>query len=313
MRSKICSAAAGVVLALTVTFCAAGSASAASTKVATHNNYNWAGYLAQTGNKPTQINGAFVQPKITCAKNESSSVGFWVGVTNGTGGGTVAQDGTSAFCYKGVPGYYLWWETVGRSAAQGGDNQVPVLNTNQLGVSVAPAICEKSPKFTGTVAPSLKQLAFLTQNKCVTPIKPGYTINLTVLVNPGSYVVFFAYIPKTGFELNSSQSFSNVDAGGSEWVAETQFLGSGLSDFGKVTFSQCYAYTGTAIAPGEPISHFNDLKLNMIYDVKKVLGVVVSWKTAASPSALTEPVKFNNGTEDGFTVTWHNHGLPVNA
>lgn len=313
MRSKVGAAVAGAIAALAVVLCTAGSASAISNKVTTHNNYNWAGYLAKTGNAPTQVNGAYIQPKITCAKNESSSAGFWIGVTNGDGGGTVTQDGTSAFCYKGVPGYYLWWETVGRSAKQGGGDPVPVLNTNSLGVSVAPPICKKSPKFTGSVTPSLKQLAFLTQHNCLTPIKPGYTINLNVLVVPHSYVAFFAYIPKTGFELNSSQSFSNVAAGGSEWVAETQFLGSGLSDFGKVTFSNCYVYAGTAVTPGEPISHFDDLKLNLIYDVKKILGVVVSFKTAAAPSALAKPVKFTNGTADGFTVTWRSHGLPVNA
>ena len=276
-------------------------------------NGNWAGYLAQTGSVPTEVNGSFVQPKITCAKGESSSAGFWVGVSDSTGGTTIAQDGTSAFCYNGHPGYYLWWEAFHRSAAQGGGEPVPVLNTNAQGVNVAPAACKRSPKFTGSADPSLKQLAFLVDNNCVTPIKPGDTIELNVDVAPHSYAVFFAYVPKTHFELNTSQTFSNVVTGGSEWVAESQHLGSGLSDFGKVTFTDCYVYTGTANTPGEPISNFNDLKLDLIYDVVLVLKHAISWKTAASPSTLTPVTGFNNGTQDGFTVNWYNHGLPIIA
>lgn len=283
------------------------------TTTTTDNNGNWAGYLAQTGNAATEVSGTFVQPKVSCARNESSSAGFWVGVTNRAGGGTVAQDGTSAFCYDGTPGYYLWWEAVGRSTAQGGDKPVPVLNTNAQGISIAPAVCNKSPKFTGTVSASLKQLAFLVDNKCVTPIKPGDTIGLSVDVSPHSYAVFSAYIPQTHFALNSSQTFSNVIAGGSEWVAETQFQRNGLSDFGKVTFSDCYVYTGPAISPGEPISNFNDLKLNLIYDLLYIGKFLVGWKTAASPGALTPVTGFNNGSQDGFTVTWYSDGLPVKA
>jgi Peptidase A4 family len=307
MRRKICAIVAGAVLVVPAILGTAGAASAATTTV-TQTNFNWAGYLAQTGNTPTQALGTYVQPAIKCAKGESSSVGFWVGVSNSTGGGAFAQDGTSAFCYDGKPGYYLWWETVGRPAAQGGGDPVPVLNTNQQGVSVAPAICKESPKFTGKATPSLKQLAFLVNNKCVTPIEPGYTIGLSVDVAPNSYAVFSAYIPQTGFELNSSQTFSNVAVGGAEWIVETQFIGSGLSDFGKVAFSDCYAYTGNN--PGQPISDFNDVRLNLIYDAVILYNILVSWKTAASSGALTAPVSFDNGTEDGFSVSWHNHGLP---
>lgn len=251
---------------------------------------NWAGYLARTGNTPTQVSGTFRQPKVTCSKGESSSAGFWVGVTDSTGGSTLAQDGTSAFCYNGTPGYYLWWEAVGRSTAQGGGDVVPVLNTNGQGASIAPAICKTSPNFTGTTKPTLKQLAFLVKNKCVTPIEPGYTISLTVGVQPGSYATFFGYIPETGFELNRSEAFSNVVAGGSEWVAEEPSIpgSNGLSNFGKVTFSDCYVYTGTAGAPGEPINAFDGWKLNLIYHAKIVLGVLISSKTAASPGALTQ-------------------------
>ena len=313
MKIKFRVIAAAGTLAVAAVIGAPSVATAANTTVSTDNNYNWAGYLAKTGNTATQVNGSYIQPKITCAKGESSSAGFWVGVTNSTGNGPIAQDGTEAFCYKGVAGYYLWWEAYERPAAQGGGAPVPVLNTNPEGVSIAPAVCGKSPKFTGKVTATLAQLAFLVDNKCVTPIKPGDTINLNVLENPGHYAAFFAYIPQTGFSLNNSQTFTNAVAGGSEWVAETRFLSSGLSDFGKVTFSQCYAYTGTAITPGEPISHFNDVKLSLVYDVRTVLGVIVSYKTAASPGPITNSVKFNNGTQDGFTVTWFNRGMPVNA
>jgi Peptidase A4 family len=262
----------------------------------------WTGYLAQTGNTPTEVNGTFVQPKVTCAVGESSEAGFWVGVSNSTGTSSIAQDGTAAFCYDGTPGYYLWWEALDRSTAQGGSYAVPVLNANEQGVSVAPAICQTSPKFTGTAPQTLQQLAFLVDNNCVTPIKPGDTIDLNVDVQPGSYASFFAYIPQTGFELNTSQAFSNAVAGGSEWIAEwpNQPGSNGLSNFGRVTFSNCYVYTGTIATPGEPINSFNDLQLSLTYS-----GIRGSRQTAASPGTLNPVTSFSNGAQDGFTVTWY--------
>jgi hypothetical protein len=272
-------------------------------------NPGWAGYLAQTGDAATQVNGSFVVPKVRCAKGESSTAGFWVGVSNSAGDSTIAQDGVAAFCYKGKSGYYLWWEAYGRPAAQGGGQEVPVLNTNVRGVSVAPAVCGKSPKFTGTRAPTLAQLVFLVDNRCVTPVKPGYDINLAVAVSPDSYAFFGGYVAQTHFELNTTQTFRNVAVGGAEWVAEHPNLHvSGLSDFSEITFTKCYVYAGDNDSPAEPISAFKGLRLILAYDARENLLGQLTYKTAAAPGPLSRVTGNGNGTQDGFNVTWYNRG-----
>jgi hypothetical protein len=270
----------------------------------------WAGYVARTGDAATQVNGSFVVPKVTCAKGESSTSAFWVGISNSAGNGTIAQDGVSAFCYKGKPGYYLWWEAWGRPAAEGGANEVPVLNTNARGASVAPAVCRKpSLKLTGKQVPTLAELAFLVANKCLTPIKPGYDINLAVTVSPDSYAFFGGYVAQTHFELNTTQSFSNAAVGGAEWIVEhpTAFHDSGLSKFGEVTFTKCYVYAGDNGTPAQPVSAFRGLQLILDYDVSP-LGPDFGYSTAAAPGPLSPVTSNGNGAQDGFNVTWYNRG-----
>jgi peptidase A4-like protein len=250
-------------------------------------NGNWAGYLAE--GKILQANATLVQPKITCSKGESSSAGFWTGVSD-KDTTTVAQDGTAAFCYHGKAAYYLWWEALGRPDSQGGEEPVPVLAAR------AAASCVK---FTGTTTASLKQLAALEARGCLAAVRAGDTINLSVDVEPRAWANFFAYDYQTRVQLNTTQTFKNATSGAAEWVAETQFLGSGLSDFKKVTFKHCYAYTASsdrAIAIGQ----LSNTRLDLIdYQTRKPV---------ATPGSLTKPSRFGNGKQDGFDVTWNRHG-----
>lgn len=266
----------------------------------TADNTNWAGYLAQAS-QADDAETSIVQPKITCAAHETSSVGFWVGISDPYGQHTIAQDGTSAFCYNGTPGYYLWWEAYGRSASQGGGYPVPVLNTNSTGVNVAPAVCKQSPVFNGQNSVTLKQLAFLVKNRCTTPVAPGDHINLSISVGAGSYAAFFAYNYRTGFQLNTTQTFAGVQTGGAEWIAETQ--GAGLSNFGKVTFANCWTALGGA-GTVYSISELSYIRLTLVY-YTKVITVNVPHEMA-SPGDLTAPqaVSPGIGYQDGFTVTW---------
>jgi hypothetical protein len=268
----------------------ATSAAAATTSQGpadTNKNGNWAGYLAQ--GKIVQANATLIQPKITCAKGESSSAGFWTGVNN-KDASTIAQDGTAAFCYQGKAAYYLWWEALGRPNSQGGGAPVPVLAEN------APAACVK---FTGKVTASLKQLAALEAKGCLAVITPGDTINLSVSVSPRAWAAFFAYDFKSKFQLNTTQTFKNATAGSAEWVAETQFLGRGLSDFKKVTFKDCYGYTTTNDKP-TAIGQFTNTTLELV-DYK-------TRKPVATPGKLTKATSYANGKQDGFEVTWNQHG-----
>ena len=72
---------------------------------------NWSGYADDnsTGKTYTAVSGAWKQPTITCPKNEDELAVWWVGL-DGFNNGTVEQDGTMAWCFKGTPAYYTWWE-----------------------------------------------------------------------------------------------------------------------------------------------------------------------------------------------------------
>ncbi|HEY1740523.1 MAG TPA: G1 family glutamic endopeptidase [Acidimicrobiia bacterium] len=72
---------------------------------------NWSGYADDnsTGKTYTAVSGSWKQPAVTCPKNEDELAVWWVGL-DGFSNATVEQDGTMAFCFKGTPAYYTWWE-----------------------------------------------------------------------------------------------------------------------------------------------------------------------------------------------------------
>ncbi|HEY3831160.1 MAG TPA: G1 family glutamic endopeptidase [Acidimicrobiia bacterium] len=72
---------------------------------------NWSGYADDnsTGKTYTAGSGSWKQPTVTCPKNEDELAVWWVGL-DGFSSATVEQDGTMAFCYRGAPAYYTWWE-----------------------------------------------------------------------------------------------------------------------------------------------------------------------------------------------------------
>ncbi len=70
---------------------------------------NWAGYAITKGSV-TDVQGSWVQPKVSCPSPTAylySSV--WVGI-DGDGSNTVEQTGTSAYCEAGVAVYSAWYE-----------------------------------------------------------------------------------------------------------------------------------------------------------------------------------------------------------
>jgi hypothetical protein len=69
------------------------------------------------------VSGSWQQPTITCPKNEDELAVWWVGL-DGFNTGTVEQDGTLAWCFKGTPSYYTWWEMYPTNEIQLAGNSV---------------------------------------------------------------------------------------------------------------------------------------------------------------------------------------------
>ena len=70
---------------------------------------NWAGYgIGAASGSVTAVNGAWVQPAVSCAKGSTYS-SFWVGI-DGFNSATVEQTGTLAYCSSGVAHYSAWYE-----------------------------------------------------------------------------------------------------------------------------------------------------------------------------------------------------------
>ena len=90
-------------------------------------SFNWSGYAdsSATPNTFTAVSAKWRQPGTVCSP-EQELTAYWVGL-DGYSNETVEQDGTLAYCFKGVAYYYTWWEmypggsvTVG-STVQPGD------------------------------------------------------------------------------------------------------------------------------------------------------------------------------------------------
>jgi hypothetical protein len=117
----------------------------------------------------------------------------------------------------------------------------------------------------------------------------------------------FAYDTRTKLGLNTTQTFKNAPSGAAEWVVETQGLGRGLSDFGKVIFTACHAYSGNS-GVAQPISHFDRTELYLVYYKRYPRRRVQH--PVATPGPLTKPTNVTAGTgkEDGFRVAWNSYG-----
>ncbi len=73
---------------------------------------NWSGYVDDNshGNTYKKLSGQWVQPAVTCIRNNDEELAvFWVGL-DGFNDSTVEQDGTGALCDNGAIEYFDWWE-----------------------------------------------------------------------------------------------------------------------------------------------------------------------------------------------------------
>ena len=81
---------------------------------------NWSGYVAGNGRsrQVTCVEGAWVEPIITCPKTGTTDVAIWVGFDGSSsdhlGNTTIGpeQVGTQVDCHDGALSHSAWWETV---------------------------------------------------------------------------------------------------------------------------------------------------------------------------------------------------------
>jgi hypothetical protein len=95
----------------------------AATKV---QSFNWSGYakVSATAQAFTAVSAKWTQPKVKCGIEDQMSA-TWVGLDGATNG-TVEQDGTTGWCFRGHATYFTWYEMfpagsveVGRSLKPG--------------------------------------------------------------------------------------------------------------------------------------------------------------------------------------------------
>ena len=81
---------------------------------------NWSGYIAGNGRtrQVTCVEGAWIEPVVTCPKSGTTDVAIWVGLdgssSNHLGNAAIGpeQVGTQVDCHDGAPSHGAWWETV---------------------------------------------------------------------------------------------------------------------------------------------------------------------------------------------------------
>ncbi len=89
-------------------------------------SFNWSGYAktSTTAQAFTAVSAKWTQPKVKCGIEDQMSA-TWVGLDGATNG-TVEQDGTTGWCFRGRATYFTWYEmfpagsvTVGKSLKPG--------------------------------------------------------------------------------------------------------------------------------------------------------------------------------------------------
>lgn len=89
-------------------------------------SFNWSGFAktSATAQAFTSVSAKWTQPKVKCGIEDQMSA-TWVGLDGATNG-TVEQDGTTGWCFRGHATYFTWFEmfpagsvTVGRSLKPG--------------------------------------------------------------------------------------------------------------------------------------------------------------------------------------------------
>ncbi len=161
---------------------------------ATTIGYNWSGYadVASNAGTFTQVSGKWVTPAVTCTK-EDTLTSEWVGI-DGWGNGTVEQDGTLDWCYRGAATYFTWYEmypagtvSVGTSLQPGDDIAASVTRS---GTAYTLAVTDST-----NAANSFTESATCALTTCLDTStewiaeRPSFSIGIAPLANYGTWTL----------------------------------------------------------------------------------------------------------------------------
>jgi len=98
---------------------------------------NWSGYGVQAahGNKFTDVQGSWVEPKVRCVGSQQFA-SFWVGI-DGYTSQSVEQLGSDSDCDGTNPGYYAWFEMYPLAPVTLSSRRYPVTPGDTLTASVS--------------------------------------------------------------------------------------------------------------------------------------------------------------------------------
>ena len=275
------------VLAVPLALPGMASASAAAPSGFSTNfpNIQYAGYAAAVPvNSYTNVAGGFNVPKIDCfARPQYSEVAFWVGVANNDTKGTdITQAGVVAACSNGDPGYLMWWEDEGRSAAQGGGQPVPLLQAK-----LSAACKARGPYGADDAWETPYNVVYLYRHGCTRAVNPGDQFFVNLATNNGTSD-FVINNDTSGYAAVITTAFSNHGHGRAEWIMEKSVYYP-VPAFSPVTFNECWALAGLNNANNpKPVSYYPDTKF--------VLN-----SPAITPGPLS-PDPTSNGHADDFTI-----------
>ena len=121
----------------------AGHARAGRNGITASPSFNWSGYADGASTTPagtfTAVSGAWTAPSVTCSAEDQITVD-WVGL-DGMFSGAPEQLGTLAWCYRGSPFYYTWWQMAGGPITYVG-------KTVQPGDKIAASVTRSGTKYT---------------------------------------------------------------------------------------------------------------------------------------------------------------------
>jgi hypothetical protein len=222
------------------------------------NNSNWAGYI-DTSDTYSAVSGSWVVPKANCGTfptgDAASSSAEWIGIdgfngigSNATNNNTVEQIGTDTNCALFTGTYWAWWQMY-----PGG------------------------PTFIGVPGGSYL-------------VHPGDVMSASVVKTaaPGTFKLTITD-ETANWTFSTTQTDTAATGGSAEWIAEQPAAGGlPLTDFGSVTFTNCFATGSSGLATA-------------IWDHPNTEQTMQSGATVkATPSSLSD-----SGSE--FTVNWQ-HG-----
>ena len=140
----------------------AGHARAGRNGITASPSFNWSGYADGASTTPagtfTAVSGAWTAPSVTCGAEDQITVD-WVGL-DGMFSGTPEQLGTLAWCYRGSPLYYTWWQMPGRMI------NYPTM-TVQPGDKISASVTRSGTKYTLTLTDATTTAnSFTTKQTC---------------------------------------------------------------------------------------------------------------------------------------------------